>query len=348
MEKLYDKSLPELQKIMAGFGDPPFRAKQMREWLDRGAPDFSVIKNMPAPLLQKLAESFQTLHVRDHGVIHSADGETSKFLFLLDDGEKVESVLMRSTYGNSVCVSSQAGCAMGCKFCASTIGGFRRNLTADEMFAEVLRCQWELRQGSGTAANGDKKQNDVSHVVIMGVGEPLLNFDNAINFIKMLHDRLKIGYRRITLSTCGIVPGIRRLKEFGQPVNLAVSLHAPGDGLRRSIMPVAEKYLIAEILDAGFEFSALHNRQLMIEYLLLGGINDSPEHAEALANLLKGRLAMVNLIPWNAVAESSFRAPSGNAAHRFLDELVRRGIHARIRKERGADIGSACGQLRAI
>jgi len=278
--------------------------------------------------------------------LESADGQTTKFLFSLDDGEKIESVLMRTSYGNSVCVSSQAGCAMGCKFCASTILGLKRNLTADEMFAQVLRCQWELRQGFGTRPNADANQGDITHIVIMGTGEPLQNTDNVIQFMKMANEKLNIGWRRITLSTCGIVPEIQHLAELDAPLNLAISLHAPNDELRRKIMPIANKYQIAEVLDAAFVVSAKHNRQLMCEYILLGGVNDSPECAEELAGLLKGKLCMVNLIPWNAVAERDWTIPSGNQVHRFQDILIKNGIHTRIRKERGADIGSACGQLR--
>jgi 23S rRNA (adenine2503-C2)-methyltransferase len=194
--------------------------------------------------------------------------------------------------------------------------------------------------------NGDKNQDDVTHIVIMGVGEPLQNYDNVVSFMETLHDKLNIGYRRITLSTCGIVPNIKKLKTWGQPINLAISLHAPDDETRKKIMPIANKYSIAEILDAGFDFSKIHNRQLMIEYILLGGFNDSEEHAKKLSMLLKNKLAMVNLIPWNQVIERNWTIPSGNQIHRFQDILIKNGIHARIRKERGTDVGAACGQLR--
>ncbi|MDR3208626.1 MAG: 23S rRNA (adenine(2503)-C(2))-methyltransferase RlmN [Rickettsiales bacterium] len=346
MENLFSKSLPEIEKIVADMGEPGFRARQIRDWLDKGIPDFSHMKNMPAALRQKLSESFQSLPIKDERVLHSADGATAKFLFALSDREKIETVLMRTSYGNSVCVSSQAGCAMGCRFCASALFGLKRNLTADEMYAEVLRCQWELRQGNGTMPNGDVNQNDITHIVVMGTGEPLMNRENTIGFLRRANAELGIGWRKITLSTCGIVPEIMELKKFGEPINLAISLHAPTDELRRQIMPIAGKYKIAEILDAAFGFSAIHNRQLMIEYVLLGGFNDSPEHAEELSRLLKNKLVMVNLIPWNAVAERDWTIPSGNVVHRFQDILLKNGIHTRIRKERGADIASACGQLR--
>ncbi|MDR2268672.1 MAG: 23S rRNA (adenine(2503)-C(2))-methyltransferase RlmN [Rickettsiales bacterium] len=346
MENLFCKSLPEIEKIIADLGEPKFRAKQIREWLDKGVPNFSHIKNISAKLKQNLAKSFQTLPIEDRSVLNSSDCATSKFLFELSDGEKIETVLMRTNYGNSVCVSSQAGCAMGCKFCASTLCGLKRNLTADEMLAQVLRCQWELRKGAGTRANGDKKQNDVTHIVIMGTGEPLQNTDNVIGFMRRANNGLNIGWRRITLSTCGIVPEIARLKELDEPINLAISLHAPNDELRQKIMPIAVKYKIRDILDAAFDFSAIYNRQLMIEYILLGGFNDSEENAIELASILKNKLCMVNLISWNPVAECEWTASSGNQTHRFQDILIKNGIHSRIRKERGTDVGAACGQLR--
>ena len=374
MPNLYSKSLPEIEKIVAEIGESKFRAKQIREWLDRGCPDFSLMKNIGAPLVQKLSESFQPLPIKDQSVLESSDGATKKFLFKIEGGgdpkpgrafpsalesvdspdEKntnkdlyIESVLMRTSYGNSVCVSSQAGCAMGCRFCASTLLGLSRNLTADEMTAQVLRCQWDCRRSDGARPNGDKNRDDITHIVIMGTGEPLANFDNTIAFMNAANEKLNIGWRRMTLSTCGLVPEIRRLADFGRPINLAISLHAPNDVLRREIMPVANKYSIAETLDDALDFSAIHNRQLMIEYILLGGKNDSDENAADLAALLRGRPVMVNLIPWNPVAERDWAAaPSGNRVHKFQDILIAAGVHTRIRKERGADIGSACGQLR--
>ena len=346
MDALFSKSLPELEKIVLDFGEEKFRAKQIMDWLNRGCPDFSLMKNIPISLQQKLAESFQSLPIKVQSVLKSSDGATIKFLFALSDAEKIETVLMRTSYGASVCVSTQAGCAMGCKFCASTLSGLKRNLSADEIYAQVLRAQWELRQGNGTRANGDKNQNDVTHIVIMGTGEPLQNTENVIEFMRRANAELGIGWRRITLSTCGIVPEIKKLKDLNEPINLAISLHAPDDETRLEIMPVAARYKIADILDAAFDFSALHNRQLMIEYVLLDGVNDSEVQAQKLADLLKNKLCMVNLIPWNPLPEQNWTRPSNNQVHRFQDVLIKNGIHARIRKERGADINSACGQLR--
>lgn len=356
---LFNLTDAEIADLMAQMGQPKFRAKQVREWLMRGAPDAQAMRNLPEKLRNDLDAVAQTLPVRIIKKLESSDGETTKFLLELNDGEQIECVLMRTTYGNSVCVSSQAGCAMGCRFCASTLLGLKRNLTANEIFAQILVAQWELRQDrlndKPIRPNGDPNNNDVSHIVIMGTGEPLQNTENVINFIERANADMGIGWRRITVSTCGIVPGIDRLIEWGRPINLAISLHAPTDELRSQIMPINNKYKLNEVLDAAWRFTDLHNRQLMIEYILLGKkdengetvlYNATPEYAEKLSALLNGKNCMVNLIPWNAVDERDFASPSGNAVHRFQDILIKNGVHTRIRRERGTDIGSACGQLR--
>lgn len=352
---LFNLTNAELEKFVTDMGQPKFRAKQIAEWLIRGAPDFSVMKNIPETLRQDLGKVAQTLPVRVVKKLESADGQTTKFLLELNDCEQIESVLMRTSYGNSVCVSSQAGCAMGCKFCASTLLGLKRNLTVNEIFSQILVAQWELRNDKFSdkpiRPNGDANNDDVSHIVIMGTGEPLQNTQNVIGFMERANHDMGIGWRRITVSTCGIVPGIDELITWGRPINLAISLHAPNDELRRQIMPIANKYSIADVMDAAWRFTDAHNRQLMIEYLLVCDkdgnlLNATPECAEQLSRLLHGKNCMVNLIPWNAVAEREFTSPSGNAVHRFQDILIKNGIHARIRRERGNDIGSACGQLR--
>ena len=358
-EILFNLSDAELIQFVEKLGQPKFRAKQIQEWLIRGAPDFASMKNLPESLRRDLDACAQTLPVKIVKKLQSGDGETTKFLLELNDGEQIECVLMRTTYGNSVCVSSQAGCAMGCKFCASTLLGLKRNLTANEIFAQILVAQWELRSDKFSdkpiRPNGDANNNDVSHIVIMGTGEPLQNTENVINFIERANHDMGIGWRRITVSTCGIVPGIERLIEWGRPINLAISLHAPTDELRSQIMPINNKYKLSEVMDAAWRFTDTHNRQLMIEYILLGKRNENgetvlynatPEYAEKLSELLHGKNCMVNLIPWNAVDERDFASPSGNAVHRFQDTLIKNGIHTRIRRERGTDIGSACGQLR--
>ena len=356
---LFNFTDAELVEYVTQMGQPRFRAKQIRDWLNRGAPDFLSMKNLPDTLRRDLDATAQTLPVRVVKKLESSDGQTTKFLLELGDGEQIECVLMRTSYGNSVCVSSQAGCAMGCKFCASTLLGLKRNLTVNEIYSQILVAQWELRNDHTSPRpirpNGDANNGDVSHIVVMGTGEPLQNVENVIGFIERANSDMGIGWRKITVSTCGIVPGIRALTEWGRPINLAISLHAPTDELRSQIMPINNKYHLGAVLDAAFEFSGLHNRQLMIEYILLAvrGENDepqllncAPEYAEKLSDLLRGKNCMVNLIPWNAVDERDFVSPSGNAVHRFQDILIKNGIHTRIRRERGNDIGSACGQLR--
>ena len=356
---LFNFTDAELEQYILGLGQPRFRAKQIRDWLNRGAPNFASMKNIPDALRAQLDEKAYTLPVRIVKKLESSDGETTKFLLELNDAEQIECVLMRTTYGNSVCVSSQAGCAMGCKFCASTLLGLKRNLTANEIYAQILVAQWELRgdvsSEKSIRPNGDANNNDVSHIVIMGTGEPLQNTENVINFIERANSQMGIGWRRLTVSTCGIVPGSDRLIEWGRPINLAISLHAPSDELRSQIMPINNKYKISDVMDAAWRFTDLHNRQLMIEYILLGRrdengetvlYNATLEYAQQLSQLLQGKNCMVNLIPWNAVDERDFASPSGNAVHRFQDALIKNGIHTRIRRERGTDIGSACGQLR--
>ena len=354
---LFNLTKPELEKFVTDMGCPRFRATQISEWLNRGAPDFSIMKNLPEDLRNKLDEIAVTLPVKIVKKLESSDNQTTKFLLELNDGEQIECVLMRTTYGNSVCVSSQAGCAMGCKFCASTLLGLKRNLTINEMFAQVLVAQWELRGDKlkDIKPNGDPNNNDVSHIVVMGTGEPLQNTENVIGFLEKLNSELNISWRRITVSTCGIAPQIHELTKWGRPVNLAISLHAPVDELRSKIMPINNMYKIKEVLDAAFEFSESQNRQLMIEYILLGKkdengetyiYNATEEYANKLSDLMRGHNVMVNLIPWNTVDERDFASISGNAVHRFQDILIKNGIHTRIRRERGADIGSACGQLR--
>ena len=354
---LFNLTKPELEKFITDMNQPRFRANQIRDWLNRGAPDFSVMKNIPEDLRNKLNEIAQTLPVKIVKKLESNDNQTTKFLLELNDCEQIECVLMRTTYGNSVCVSSQAGCAMGCKFCASTLLGLKRNLTINEMFAQVFVAQWELRgdKFKDIKPNGDPNNNDVSHIVVMGTGEPLQNTENVIGFLERANSELNISWRRITVSTCGIAPQIYELNKWGRPINLAISLHAPDDELRSKIMPINNRYKIKEVLDAAFEFSQSQNRQLMIEYILLGKkdekgetyiYNATEEHANKLCDLMRGHNVMVNLIPWNAVDERDFASISGNAVHRFQDILIKNGVHTRIRRERGADIGSACGQLR--
>ncbi|MDR0967451.1 MAG: 23S rRNA (adenine(2503)-C(2))-methyltransferase RlmN [Rickettsiales bacterium] len=347
---LFNLTDTELEQFITKLGQPKFRAKQVREWLNRGAPDFSVMKNLPESLRVALDKNATALPLRVVKKLDSSDGQTTKFLLELNDNEFIESVLMRTSYGNSVCVSSQVGCAMGCRFCASTILGLKRNLTTNEMLSQVLIASFYTHDSVGlkdlTHPNGDKNNNDITHIVVMGTGEPLLNFINTIGFLERAHNDLNIGWRRMTISTCGIIPGIKNLIEWGRPINLAISLHATEQCVRSDLMPINLQYNFNDVLDNAFTFSEKTGRQLMIEYILLGGINDSNDDALRLANLLQNKNCMVNLIPWNAVDERDWEIPSGNKIHKFQDILIKNGIHTRIRKERGADIGSACGQLR--
>ena len=247
---LFNFSDAELTDFIENLGQPKFRAKQIREWLLRGAPDFSSMKNLPEKLRKDLDESAQTLPVKIVKKLESSDGQTTKFLLELHDCEQIECVLMRTSYGNSVCVSSQAGCAMGCKFCASTLLGLKRNLTVNEIFSQILVAQWELRNDKNSERsihpNGDANNDDVSHIVVMGTGEPLQNTKNVIGFIERANKDMGIGWRKITVSTCGIIPGIKDLTAWGRPINLAISLHAPTDELRSQIMPINNKYKLSE------------------------------------------------------------------------------------------------------
>lgn len=338
---LFNFTDKELEDFVVSIEQPKFRAKQIRDWLNRGVPDFASMKNLPETLQRDLDKSAITLPCKIINKLESSDNQTTKFLLEMTDGQQIETVLMRTTYGNSVCVSTQAGCAMGCRFCASTLLGLKRNLTANEMFAQVLIADNQLKKYTKNQIS-----NDVTNVVVMGTGEPLQNIDSVLEFLERLHNDLHIGWRKLTVSTCGIVPGIEKLTEWGKPISLAISLHAPTDELRSELMPINNKYNINDVLSAAFANSEKTGRQLMIEYLLLADKNDTEQCAEELSNLLTNVNCMVNLIPWNTVAEREFKAPSGNAAHRFKDILIQNGIHTRIRRERGQDIGSACGQLR--
>ena len=270
---------------------------------------------------------------------NSGDGMTSKLLLGLPDGNSVETVLMHHDYGYSVCVSSQVGCDMHCAFCASGLNGAVRNLSAAEIVAQVYLFNERLR--------GENAQ--VSRVVVMGSGEPMLNFDNVLGALDFLHreDTCNMSYRNMTLSTCGIIPGIKRLEEQGKPINLAISLHAVKDELRTSLMPVNKGYPFVDVIAAAESYSKASGRQITYEYILLKNKNDSPQDAELLSNYLRYKQASVNLIPANPVPEQGFERPSKNAVERFVHILQKNRINATVRKEMGKDIDAACGQLRA-
>lgn len=339
IEKTDIKSLdlPQLtQFVRETLGEKPFRARQIYDWLHvKLADSFEVMSNLSASLRKKLADTC-TLTVLEtvKCYISKLDG-TRKYLFRLPDGNIIESVLMKYKHGNSVCVSSQVGCRMGCRFCASTLGGLERNMTPSEMLEEVYAIQRDL---------GER----ISNVVIMGSGEPLDNYDNVVKFIKMLSDSqgLNISQRNITLSTCGIVPRIYDLAKEDLTITLAISLHAVSDERRRELMPVANTYSIDQILNACREYYSHNNRRLTFEYSLVKGVNDSETDAKALAALLKGINAHINLIPVNPIKERDFCQSEASAVMNFKNKLEKYGENVTIRREMGRDIQAACGQLR--
>lgn len=326
----------ELQKEMATIGEKAFRAKQIYEWLHVKLVDhFDEMTNLSKALREKLEENYEILPVvMLERQISQIDG-TNKFLFRLHDGNVVESVLMKYKHGNSICVSTQVGCRMGCKFCASTIGGRIRDLSSGEILAQIMVAQRYL---------GER----ISNVVLMGSGEPLDNFDNVIKFLKLVNAEygLNIGQRHITLSTCGIVPKIIELADLNLSITLAISLHAFSDEKRRVIMPIANKYTIAEILDACKYYMNKTGRRITYEYSLVSGVNDSKEDARSLSKLLKDMNGHVNLIPVNEIKENTLKRPSKKTIEDFEGILKAHGIEATVRREMGSDINAACGQLR--
>lgn len=331
-------SLPELQDLFRSWGEPEYRAAQVMEWMyQRTAQSFDEMTNLPKDLRRRLEETCSLEAVTLEARQVASDG-TTKYLFGLADGHALETVLMPHDYGNSVCVTSQVGCRMGCVFCASTLGGVARNCSTGEMIDQVVYVQREL------AARGER----VSSVVLMGSGEPLENYEAVVAFIRLLGAPLGlgIGLRHITLSTCGIVPGIRRLAAEDLPITLAVSLHAPTDELRSRMVPVNRRFALAELLQASREYASETGRRLTFEYILIKGLNDSLEDARTLANLMKGQLAHVNLIPANPVPERGVERTPPEQVQAFARVLEERGVPVTVRREMGTDIDAACGQLR--
>ena len=326
----------ELKREMDLLGEKAFRAKQIYEWLHvKLADSFYEMTNLSLKLRQRLAEAYIILPVQmEERQISKLDG-TNKFLFRLYDGNMIESVLMKYKHGNSVCISSQAGCRMGCVFCASTIGGLKRNLTVSEMLGQIYQIQ---------KITGER----VSNVVIMGTGEPLDNYDNFAKFIHMLTDEhgLNISQRNVTVSTCGIVPNMLRLADEGFQITLALSLHGSTQEKRRRLMPVANKYELSEVLAACDAYFEKTGRRVTFEYSLVHGVNDRDEDARELTAILKPRNCHLNLIPVNPVRERKFVRPSRENALNFKNKLEKSGINVTIRREMGSDIDGACGQLR--
>ena len=338
MEPVDIKSLDlnELTEYILSLNEPKFRAKQLYEWMHvKLAGGYDDMTNIPQKLRDRLKEeTFYASLVPVRVQVSKEDG-TAKYLFELEDGNYIESVLMHYHHGNSVCISSQAGCRMGCKFCASTLDGLARNLRPSEMLDQIYRIQH---------LTGER----VSNVVVMGSGEPFDNFDNFIKFEHLLTDEngLNISARNLTVSTCGLVPKIYELADMKLQLTLAVSLHSPTDEMRRKLMPIANKYSIGEIMDACKYYLEKTGRRITFEYSLVKGENDSAECAEILANLVKGMNCHINLIPVNPIKERDFRQSDVVDINKFKNKLEKNRINVTIRREMGRDIDGACGQLR--
>ena len=328
--------MPEIGSVLKDLGQPSYRAKQIFTWLHKNnVSSYSGMTNIPKNLSALLEEKYP---LRNCGIKRrqiSEKDSTVKYLFELSDGELVESVVMKYKYGYTVCVSTQAGCKMGCSFCASTVGGFRRNLLPGEIASEIYSAEKDLNI-------------TVSHIVLMGMGEPLDNYDNVMRFLELItnEEGHNISMRNISLSTCGIVPRIYDLMQKHLGLTLSISLHAPFDDMRSRIMPVNNKYHIDELLEACRKYAQETSRRISFEYAMLSGINDTDECALALAKELKGMLCHVNLIPVNEVRESPYHPSTPERVKIFVEILEKNGITTTVRRKLGSDIDASCGQLR--
>lgn len=338
MDNLDIKSLtlPELTEVIKKLGQPAFRAKQIYEWMHvKLAGGYDDMTNLSKGLRESLKEQYPLTLLEEVSSLHSQTDETVKYLFRLHDDRVIESVLMKYHHGNSVCISSQVGCQMGCTFCASTIGGKERDLLPSEMLDQVYRIQ---------VLSGKR----VSNIVVMGTGEPFDNYDNLIRFLHLVTDAngINISARNITVSTCGIPDRIRDFAMEGFPITLALSLHAPNNELRKKLIPVARKYELDEVLDAFRYYYEKTGRRLTFEYSLVEGVNDETEHARELAALVKGMNCHINLIPVNPIKERNYKKSENKKIQNFKKTLENYRINVTIRREMGADINAACGQLR--
>ena len=328
-------TLPELTAVIKELGQPAFRGKQIYTWLHKGVRSYEEMSNLPKALRDALAETYPIQAPKVVRKQESQKDGTIKYLWQLSDGNCVETVLMRYHYGNTVCISTEVGCAMGCAFCASTIGGLVRRLEPFEMLDEVLFTQCD----SGLP---------ISHIVLMGIGEPLDNFDNVLRFLELVNspEGMNISMRHISLSTCGLVPKIDALAEKKLQISLAISLHGPNDEIRGKIMPVNKAYPIDVLLEACRRYYAATSRRIHFEYAMIDGVNDSVVHAKELLRRLKGLPAHVNMIPLNHVEESPFKPSSKAAVAAFQKTLEDGGVTATVRRTLGGDIDASCGQLR--
>lgn len=330
-------SVDELTVLLSGMGEPAFRAGQVFKWLQSGVASFDMMTNIPNSLKEKLAEKayIATAEIEKR-YVSKLDG-TVKYVFRLYDGQLIESVLMKYEHGYTLCISTQVGCNMGCKFCASGLFGKTRDLTASEMLSQITAAQ---------ADNGIR----ISNIVMMGMGEPLDNFDNCTAFLRLVSDKdgLNIGLRHISLSTCGIVSGIDRLGELNLPITLSVSLHSPFDDIRSGIMPINKRWNIDSLMAACRRYQSITTRRISFEYALISGVNDSIECAKELARITKGIMCHINLIPANRVSENSFVKPDRVNISEFKNQLTNLGLNATVRRTLGSDIDASCGQLRNI
>ncbi|MDD2398188.1 MAG: 23S rRNA (adenine(2503)-C(2))-methyltransferase RlmN [Bacilli bacterium] len=338
---LYDYAREQLSALLVLEGQKPYRATQLFKWIyQKNITDFSLMSDIAQNYREHLADNFCLTLPKIATMQKSADG-TIKLLLELEDGAKIETVLMRYNYGNVACVSSQVGCNMGCKFCASGLLKKKRNLTPSEMTGQVLVLNQLLLL--------EEVPGRVSHVVVMGTGEPFDNYDHVMTFIQTINDphALAIGARHITVSTCGIPDKIRLYGQSGLQINLAISLHAPNDEIRNQIMPINQAYPLKDLMAAVQDYGKNAGRRVTFEYILLSGINDQEEHADQLAKLIRPTFAYVNLIPYNEVDEHGFKRSNDRAVSKFFSRLKKRGVNVTIRREFGSDIDAACGQLRA-
>lgn len=336
---IYSLRLEDLQSWVEQQGEKPFRATQIFEWLyKKRVASFEEMTNIPKALRERLDEHFVITTLKTLVQQTSKDG-TMKFLFELHDGYSIETVLMRHDYGNSICVTTQVGCRIGCTFCASTLGGLKRNLQAGEIVAQVVKVQKAL----------DETNERVSSIVVMGIGEPFDNYDELMKFLKIVnHPKgLHIGARHITVSTSGIIPKIYQFADENMQINFAISLHAPNTELRTKLMPINRAYKLPELMEAVRYYIEKTGRRVTFEYGLFGGVNDQMEHAEELAQLIKGLKCHVNLIPVNYVPERNYVRTPREQIFAFEKTLKKHGINVTIRREQGHDIDAACGQLRA-
>ena len=329
-------NLEELISFIEELGEKKFRAKQIYQWLHvKHVSSFDEMSNISKALIEKLKENSVLVTLKQEAVQISQIDGTRKYLFALEDGNVIESVLMRYKHGNSVCISSQVGCRMGCKFCASTLDGLVRGLRPSEMVDQIYRI-------------GEDIGERISNVVVMGTGEPMDNFDNFLKFVELLTDEngVNISQRNLTVSTCGIVPRMRELADKNLQITLALSLHASTQEKRLQLMPVANKYEILEVIDACKYYFDKTGRRVTFEYSLVGGVNDTEEDAKNLSALIKGMNCHINLIPVNPIKERDFVQPDNSVTREFKNKLEKNGINVTIRREMGRDIDGACGQLR--